>query len=90
MLAFEIYLNNQKVCTAGGDGLDTLTSTVGFFKKQAQGQPVTMLTTAGVRLDPARIATWVQRQLQVGDRIEIRLVETTKADEPTTSEICAP
>ena len=39
MIAFEIYLNSQKVCRAGTDGLSALTAATGYIlPKQPMNQ----------------------------------------------------
>jgi len=84
MLAFELYVNGQKICTAGSDGLDALTTGITFSrpKQPAQREAGTYMTVAGVIKQPEEFHHWDHRQLHVGDKVEIRVVETSKVDAP--------
>jgi hypothetical protein len=86
MIAFEIYLNCQKVCTAGTEGLTTLTAGAGFIlPKQPPGaEPVLHLTVGGASVQPAKVVTWGQHKLRVGDQVTIMVVDTLRAEAPET------
>ena len=86
MIAFEIYVNGQKVCTAGSAGLDALTTGITFSrpKQPAQREAGTYLTIGGVVIEPEEIVNWDHRQLHIGDMVEVRVVDASEVDEPKT------
>jgi hypothetical protein len=86
MIAFEIYVNGRKLCTAGTDGLSTVTAGAGFIlPKQPPGaEPVLHLTVGGASVKPARVVTWGQHKLRVGDEVTIRVVDTPEVEAPDT------
>jgi hypothetical protein len=84
MIAFEVYLNGKKRFTAGGADYQSLTAAVQFFRlpMPAPHDATTMLNTTGVIQAPPGFAGWPTSELKVGDRVEIRLIETAKVDDP--------
>jgi hypothetical protein len=85
MIAFEVHFNGEKVCTAGSDGFDALTAGITFNrpKQPAQREAGTYLTLGGVVIQPEEFAHWIYRRLNVGDRVEVRVIETSEVDAPT-------
>ncbi len=81
MIAFEVHLNGQKVCTAGSDEVTSLTAVVNFFPKRYRRDKLSpTLRVSGVASRPEEFLEWAYRQLQVGDRVEIEVVESSTAD----------
>jgi hypothetical protein len=81
MIAFDVYLNGEKVCTAGNNDLTSLTATVNFFPKRYKHDQLSpTLTVGGVVSKPEEFLDWVHRELRVGDRVEVKVVESSKAD----------
>ena len=81
MIAYEVYLNGEKLCTAGGAELTALTGTLTFFPNRPD-ELGPLLTVGGVVCNPEEFLHWAHRGLRVGNRVEIRIVESSKADEP--------
>jgi hypothetical protein len=83
MTAFDIYLNGEKVCTAGGGDLFALTAAVSLRPIYPEQKAV--LTVSGILgvSQAQEFLNWGQRGLRVGDRIEIQVVETSAVDKPT-------
>jgi hypothetical protein len=84
MLAFEVYINGQKRFTAGGDYL-TLTSglTLIHTKLPKPDNATILFSTNGIKSEEmVTIGSWPSEDLNVGDRIEIRVVEVSEVDEP--------
>jgi hypothetical protein len=88
MIAFEPYVNGQKICTAGSEGLDALTTGITFSRpmQPPQREAGTYLSLGGAVAEREEFAHWHHSQLRVGDQVEIRIVETPKADGPSRRE----
>ena len=81
MCVFEVYLNGQKLCLAGIGEDGVLTTIVNWVK--GRGGTNMFLQVGGLRSHADEHVTWVnQRPLQVGDQIQIKLVEASEADKP--------
>ncbi len=88
MIAFEVRINKVRVCTAGMAELDAiigaLTSTID--KDGRPDRPEIAFHVSGVADKEA--FNWVRKNLAVGDRVEIRVIETARVDAPKKIE-CA-
>ena len=81
MIAFDVYLNGEKVCTAGNEDLTSVTAAVNFFPKGYRRDKLSpTLTVDGVASQPEEFLDWAYRELRVGDRVEIQVVESSTAD----------
>ena len=82
MIAFQIYVNKVKVCTAGIGELDAIIGgLVSRIEQDAPpGPPKTNFHVTGVA--GGKPFQWGYYDLQVGDRVEIRVVDTDKTDPP--------
>ena len=82
MIAFEVRVNKVRLCTAGMGELDAiiagLTSTID--KDRRPDQPKIAFHVSGVADKEA--FGWLQQTLEVGDRVEIRVLETARVDTP--------
>ncbi len=83
MITFEIFVNDEKRFTAGGDYQTLVTSLI--HVRTAPGEHALIFNTWGIEPEPL----WTHGSLwpdcgmsQVGDRIEIRVVEAPAADPP--------
>ena len=82
MIAFEVYVNTVKVCTAGLDELEYVGASLNCFVSQ-DGRPDERKISFSVNgMKDKKMYNWVQYQMQKGNRIEIRIVDTKKTDEP--------
>ncbi len=82
MIAFEVYVNKVKVCTAGLGDLDAIIASL-MCRVNPDGPPderQVFFSVGGV--DGKKPYRWVHYNLQVGNRVEIRLVEAKKTDPP--------
>jgi hypothetical protein len=82
MIAFEVYVNKVKVCTAGLGQLDAIIATL-MCRVNPDGRPdehQVMFSVSGV--DGEKPYRWVHSDLLVGNRIEIRVVDAKKTDPP--------
>jgi len=81
MRAFDVYLNDKKVCTAGISGDGVMSLIVNFLPRH--GSEDCHLTVGGLNSREMEHLRWVRRrQLSVGDRLRIEVIEATAVDEP--------
>jgi hypothetical protein len=81
MITFEIFVNGDKRFTAGGDYQTLVTSLTRV--RTAPGEQALIFNTSGIEPEPLSMAHWPDCDIQVGDRIEIRVVEARAADPPS-------
>jgi hypothetical protein len=81
MIAFEVYLNGEKICTAGSNEITSVTAAVNFFPKRYNRDKLgPALTVSGVASRPEEFLDWAHRELRVGDRVEVQVVESYTPD----------
>jgi hypothetical protein len=80
MTALEIQVNGEKVCVAGKEELNILSAAVTWLK----GQGTWDFRVRGITDQQGyeEHSSWLDRQLQPGDSVTIRVVETGASDEP--------
>lgn len=84
MIAFEIFVNGGKQMTVGGDQLSFLNVLLSLIRLPLPEPDDKTLTlgASGITADQSQAATWPTLGLEVGDRVEIRVVEVGAADAP--------
>ena len=84
MIAFEVYVNRVKVCTAGIGELTSLFAQANCLKDPDGNadKPQIRFHVSGMDTLDARMWNWVNYPLGVGDRIEIKIVDATATDAP--------
>ena len=90
MRAFEVSVNGDRVCVAGMVERGVLSAHVTWLHQRpdTEYQPNAEsleLAVGGLASDPSGPSehrTWLRRSLQVGDVIELRVVDATDADAP--------
>ncbi len=81
MRAFEVYLNNQKLCLAGVGDRGVLSAHVTWNTGDANES--LELETGGLISTNMEFVSWIrQRPLSVGDHVRISVVEANSVDEP--------
>lgn len=88
MIAFEISVNGDQVCTAGVEDFGVLTAIVSWVRRRPEksrdGKTIEEELSAEVgslnSLDEH--LTWLSQALKVGDSITIRVVDLDKVDDP--------
>ena len=78
MRGMEVYINGDKLCTAGIDSGAALSATVDVAGMNT-GYDMT-LRVGGLEND--EFVIWSDRELRVGDEINIRIVDTETVDRP--------
>ncbi len=86
MLAFEIYINGKKKCTAGIRGPCALTAALSWVLREraAPGRKRKELNlgVGGLVSRSDEFLQWLQSDVQPGDEVSIRIVEAAKVDKP--------
>lgn len=92
MIAFEIYKNGQRQFTAGAADYQTLISTLTLIHPSHPDtrDHVVLFGTTGIVPKPFKSAYWPECDLVVGDRVEIRIIETDAPDVPSRIEASDP
>jgi hypothetical protein len=82
MIAFEVFVNKVKVCTAGIGELEAIVSYLACSVNQdgRPDEPKITFAVGGVR--DKKSYQWVYYEMLVGNRVEIRIVDTSKTDKP--------
>lgn len=88
MTAFEICINGKKFCTAGLDEPGVVTSILSWVRADPKGRdtvPVDRLDfrIAGLRTRTETHLTWRNRDLCIGDEVNIKILAKAKVDRPT-------
>ena len=87
MLVFEVKLNGKKVCNAGLDepGVVSaiLTWVLGDGRHKPKGEERLKIDVGGMVSESGSFIRWFCRPLKRGDRVQIRLLESASADEPS-------
>ena len=81
MLAFNVHLNNERLCTAGVGEDGVLTAILSWVKRKDEDEQCDF-EVAGLVSAPQEHLSWIQRHLKTGDRIRIDIVETEMGDSP--------
>jgi len=77
MLAFEVYLNGEKLCLAGIANDGAMTAVVSLVNDSHCDLHV------GASVGPeGDFAKWVDRDLNVGDEVAVKVVFADHVDEP--------
>lgn len=80
MRAFEVYLNDEKLCVAGVGEYGVLTAIVDYVGNR---ENETSLHVGGLITPRNEHVRWRNRLLQVGDEVRIRIVDAKSIDRPT-------
>jgi hypothetical protein len=82
MIAFEVYVNKVKVCTAGVEDyaavFSSLASTIN--PDGPPDEPSLFFSVSGIA--DKRMFNWVQYQMCVGSEVKIKIVNTNNTDTP--------
>lgn len=84
MTAFEIFVNGEKRMTIGGEEYSSLNALLGLMRlplPKPDDMTVT-LATSGITSDQVRVGMWPTLLLEVGDRVELRVVDVEAVDAP--------
>ena len=84
MVAFEIFVNGEKRLTIGGEEYSSLNALLGLIRLPLPKPDDTTITlaTSGITADQVRVGMWPSLLLEVGDRVEIRVVDVETVDAP--------
>ncbi len=83
MRAFEVSLNGKKLCLAGIGEDGVLSTIVNWVARKGRGD--LFLEVGGLVSPVDEHVAWIkQKPLLVGDKIQVRIVQTASVDEPKT------
>jgi hypothetical protein len=84
MLAYEVFLNGDRLCLSGIDGDGVLNAMLSYGK----GKKVDHLhlTVGGLASISKETLQWAYADLKVGDELKINVLDAESVDEPTTRE----
>ena len=89
MIAFEVYLNGNKICTAGVGSVGVLSTSVCWVKRDTDTSSLTdeeLTVDIGGLVPPAGDHLhWNEQPLQVGDQVCVKIVEADIVDEPSVT-----
>jgi hypothetical protein len=79
MIAFEIFVNGRQVCVAGGTSMFSA-----MLSYVDDGSPEANLNITGAQqeIGAMKIFHWLMSNLNIGDELQIRLIDTQKVDAP--------
>ena|SRR5690349_9989504 len=89
MIAFEVFINGQKRFTAGGPEYLTLTANLTLIRTQLPkpDDATILFSVNGINPEPlVVVGSWPITDLEIGDRIEIRVIEVDEVDSPESVE----
>jgi len=88
MIAFEVTLNGQRLCTASAGESGVLTAAVTWVLRTAPGvkEPSDLRLEVGGLAKGAHLHWPSPRKLAVGDEVVVRILEAAYADPPTRTE----
>jgi len=86
MIAFEVYVNKVKVCTAGVEDFEAVFGTLGCAINQdgPANDPKMFFSVSGMA--DKKMFNWVHYNMNVGSKVEIRIVNASKVDKPKRTE----
>jgi hypothetical protein len=82
MRAFETFLNGRRLCVAGIDGDSVLTVIIDCARRDGRDAELE-LNVGGLDSAAREHVTWATTQLQVGDEVQVKVLESVSADEPS-------
>ena len=90
MICFDIYLNGEKLCRAGFEDADVLTTMLSWARRDGEAHEM-FLEAGGLRVQESGgnvHLRWLQDlPVGVGDRIRIEIVESDSPDEPEREDV---
>lgn len=82
MIAFEIYVNGEKCVTAGVGDIGVLNAIVAWGSESTALKGKTKLRVGGSKNNSSSVEWWIKNSLEVGDIVEIKVVESNTVDKP--------
>jgi hypothetical protein len=80
MLAFEIYINGQRLCLAGVSNAGVFSAIIEYLGGDEEHL---LLDVGGLLIPEGEHVSWRVMSLSVGDDVRIRILESDKVDAPT-------
>ena len=86
MPVFHVYLNGEKVSTAGVGETGVLNTIVSWVRREGRSEEELDLRVGGLITPSDEHVRWLDRELKVGDEVSIRIAEDAPIDEPHSRE----
>lgn len=84
MRAFEVYVNNERLCLAGVNDQSVLTAIIDYVGKVGKKNDERLhLHVGGLVIPQEEHVRWRERELAVGDEIRVRILDSDKVDTPS-------
>jgi len=88
MIAFEVTLNGQRLCTASAGETGVLTAAVTWVMRAAPGvtEPCDLRLEVGGLANDAHLRWPTPHKLAVGDEVVVKILEAAHSDPPSRTE----
>jgi hypothetical protein len=92
MIAFEVFLNGNKVCRAGVGDLGVLTTVLSWVRREGRNtetrepgniEEELTLNVGGLISSKNEHVRWSESKLTVGDEVHVRVVSVESVDPPS-------
>jgi hypothetical protein len=83
MIGFQIYVNGKKLHTTGIGDHGVLSSILSLACRRQEAEDELRLSIGGLYSDTREHVEWEAPDVQVGDEVTIRIIETNEVDSPT-------
>jgi hypothetical protein len=82
MIAFEVRLNGQRLCTAGHADIAVQSAIINYLSRPQDLLLTVKASTKGMQ-SPSQNLTWLNNsRLSVGDEVSIKIVDVPTCDAP--------
>jgi hypothetical protein len=86
MIALKFSVNGEQLCLAGLEEPGIISGIVNFMSgvhpDDRPGDYTISLRVAGLRTEQDQHVRWADARLRVGDKIQVEVLESSKADQP--------
>jgi hypothetical protein len=91
MIAFEVYVNGEYVCTAGVGELGVVSATLTWVRRAPENSQNGKSFEEELTFDVGGLSKtasvgWLRRELAVGDHVKIKVISAATVDTPRSSQ----
>lgn len=84
MIAIEVTLNGERLCSAGVGTEGVLTAILSWVRRRGEDNEECRLEVGGMK--SSAHVKWLQENLSVGDEVGIKILDRTEVDPPSVTE----
>lgn len=88
MIAIEVTLNGERLCSAGVGTEGVLTAILTWVRRRGEDNEECSLSVGGMK--SSTHVRWLQEDLRVGDEVGIKILDRTEVDSPSVTEPFSP